>query len=73
MGCRWRTWRSATTVQVKPECIEIITTKKGVAQIFLAVKEYAPSVYFQIQKLERNAVIEEKEYPVLKGYYLSLL
>jgi len=61
------------TVQVKPECIEIITTKKGVAQIFLAVKEYAPKgVYFQIQKLERNAVIEEKEYPVfLRSYYFE--
>ena len=60
-------------VQVKPECIEIVTSKKGAAQIFLAVKEYAPKgVYFQIQKLDRNAVVDEKEYPVfLRSYYFE--
>lgn len=61
------------TVPVKPDCIEIVTSKRGAAQIFLAVKEYAPrGVYFQIQKLNRNAVIDEKEYPVyVRSYYFE--
>lgn len=53
------------TVQVKPDCIEIVTNKRGAAQIFLAVHEYGPAgVYFQTQKLPRNAKLGGKEYPV---------
>jgi hypothetical protein len=53
------------TVQVKPDCIEIVTSKKGAIQIFLAVKERdTKGVFFQIQRLERDAAINGKEYPV---------
>ena len=61
------------TVQVKPDCIEIVTSKKGATQIFLAVKEFNPAgVYFQTQKLERNAIVNGKEYPVfVRSHYFD--
>ncbi len=61
------------TVQVKPDCIEIVTSKKGATQIFLAVKEYgAKGIYFQTQKLERNAVVNGKEYPAyIRSHYFD--
>jgi hypothetical protein len=63
------------TIQTKPDCIEIVTSKKGASQIFLALKEYcAQGVYFQTQKLERNALINGKEYPVyLRSHYFEFI
>ena len=60
-------------VQVKPNCVEILTDKKGAAQIFMAFKEFSPTgVFFQTQRLERNAVIEQKEYPAYtRSYYFE--
>ncbi len=53
------------TIQVKPDCIEIVTSKKGAIQIFLAVKELDPlGVFFQTQRLDRNALVNGIEYPV---------
>jgi len=53
------------TVKVKPECIEIITSKIGAEQICQAVQELKPQqISFQTQRLPRNVVIEQKDYPV---------
>lgn len=60
-------------VQVKPDCIEILTNRKGAAQIFMAFKEFSPKgVFFQTHRLERSAVIEKKEYPIfVRSYYFD--
>lgn len=53
------------TVQVKPDCIEILTDRKSAIGIFLAVKDCNPTgVYFQTQKLQRKAEINGKQYQV---------
>ncbi len=53
------------TVQVEPDCVEILTSEKGVEQIARALAEFKPSrVNFQTQKLPRTAKIGGKEYPV---------
>jgi len=61
------------TVQVEPDCIEIVTSKKGAAQIFLAVKDLNPvGLYFQTERLNRNAIVDDKEYPVyLRSYFFD--
>jgi hypothetical protein len=61
------------TVQVKPDCVEIVTSKKGAAQIFLAVQEHSPTgVYFQTHRLPRNAELGGKEYPVyVRSHYFD--
>ncbi len=61
------------TVQVKPDCLEIVTTRKGAAQVFLAVQDCNPTgVYFQTHKLSRNAVVNGKEYPVyVRSYFFE--
>jgi hypothetical protein len=63
------------TIQVEPDCIELITNKKGAAQIFLACKDLNPQgVYFQTQKLARNAIVEGKQYPVyVRSYYFDFM
>jgi len=63
------------TVQVKPDCIEIVTSKKGAAQIFLAVQEYSPTgVFFQTHQLPRNAELGGKEYPVyMRSHYFDFV
>jgi hypothetical protein len=61
------------TVQVTPDCFEIVTSRRGAAQIFLAVQDCSPTgVYFQTHKLNRNAFINGKEYPVsVRSYYFE--
>ncbi len=61
------------TVQVQPDCIEILTDSKGATDIFLAFKDLVPKeVLFQTQRVDRNAVIEGKEYPVYtRSYYFE--
>jgi hypothetical protein len=63
------------TVQVQPDCIEIVTTKKGAIQIFLAVKERATKgVFYQIQRLGRDATVAGKEYPVyVRSHYFDFI
>ena len=52
-------------VRVEPDCIEIVTSQKGAEQICSAVSEFNPQkIEYLIQKLQRNALIREKEYPV---------
>jgi len=60
-------------VQVEPDCIEILTDRKGAAQIFMAFKEFSrKGVLFQTQRLERKAVAEDMEYPVYaRSYYFD--
>ncbi len=60
-------------VQVRPECVEILTNKKGVVDIFLAVKDCNPTgIYFQTQRLNRNAQIDGKEYPAyIRSHYFE--
>jgi len=61
------------TVQVSPDCIEIVTEKKGVSQIFLAVKDLDPKgIFFETQKLRRNAIVNGKEYPIfVRSHYFE--
>jgi hypothetical protein len=61
------------TVQVTPDCFEIVTTRRGAAQIFLAVQDCSPTgVYFQTHKLSRNALVDGKVYPVfVRSYYFE--
>jgi len=60
-------------VTVQPDCIEILTSKKGVAQIFLAAQELdAEGLFFQTQRLPRDALVGGKEYPVyVRSYYFE--
>ena len=58
-------------VRVEPDCIEIVTSKNGAEQIYSAVSEFNPQkIEYRIQQLQRNALIEGKEYPV---YHQKLL
>ena len=61
------------TVQVKPDCIEIVADKKGASEIFLAFKESnSKGLFIQTQKLDRNAVVNGKEYPVyIRSHYFE--
>jgi hypothetical protein len=60
-------------VRVEPDCIEIVTSKNGAEQIYMAVSEFNPQkVERRIQQLQRNALVEEKEYPVYtRSYYFE--
>ncbi len=59
------------TVNVEPDCLEILTTKDGAEQIVQALAEFNPEkVTLQVQQLPRNAVVEGNDYPVyIKSYY----
>jgi hypothetical protein len=61
------------TVQVTPDCFEIVTSRRGAAQIFLAVQDCNPTgVYFQTQRLGRNALVDGKEYPIsVRSYHFE--
>jgi hypothetical protein len=60
------------TVNVEPDCIEILTSKEGAEKIVEATLEFAPrTVALEIQRLPRNATIEGKEYPVYTRSYYS--
>lgn len=61
------------TVQVAPDCLEIVMSRKGAAQIFLAVQDCSPKgVYFQTHQLPRNALVDGKEYPVyVRSYFFD--
>ena len=61
------------TVQVEPNCIEIVTSKEDAERIFLAVQEFQPPpITLQTKQLSRNAVIDGKEYPVyVRSHYFD--
>lgn len=64
---------SLRVVDVQPDCIEIVCSKEDAERIFQAVQEFEPQqAFIQIQKLDRNAIVEGKEYPVYtKSYYFD--
>ncbi len=64
---------SLRVVDVQPGCIEIVSSKENAERIFQAVQEFKPELpSLQVQKLERNAVVDGKEYPVYaKSYYFD--
>ncbi len=61
------------TVQIEPDCVEIVTNRKGAAEIFLSVQDCNPTgVFFQTQQLTRNALVDGKEYPAfVRSYYFE--
>jgi hypothetical protein len=60
-------------VEVEPDCIEILTNKEGVKEIFEKVKDHNPTeVKFLEQKLSRNAIIKGQDYPVyIRSHYFE--
>ena len=61
------------TVQVEPDCIEIVTSKEGAEKIFLKVKQFSPrSITLQTNTLARNANIEGIEHQIyVRSYYFD--
>jgi len=61
------------TVQVEPDCIEIICTKQDAEKIFQAVQDLNPSpINYQSRQLTRNAVIGGSEFPIqVRSYYFD--
>lgn len=56
---------SLRIVKVEPDCIEIVSSSEDVQKIYEAVQNFAPGqIVFQTKKLSRNAVVDEKEFPV---------
>jgi hypothetical protein len=60
-------------VKVDPQDVEIVCSKADAEKIYPLVQEFKPSlINFQTRKLQRNAVIEGKEYPVFtRSYYFD--
>jgi hypothetical protein len=73
----WALWgdlgEALKSIPVRPDCIEIVTSRKGAAEIFLIMKNYAPrGIYFQTQILQRNAIVDGRELPVyLRSHYFE--
>jgi hypothetical protein len=61
------------TVQVEPDCIEIICTKQDSEKIFQVVQDLNPSpINYQYRQLTRNAVIDGSEFPIqVRSYYFD--
>jgi len=61
------------TVQVEPDCIEIICAKQDAEKIFQVVQDLNPSpIKYQSRQLTRNAVIDGSEFPIqLRSYYFD--
>jgi hypothetical protein len=61
------------TIQIEPDCIEIVTSKEGADRIFFAVKEYNPKpLEDQTAKLGRNAQVNGIEYPIyIRSHYFE--
>jgi|WetSurMetagenome_2_1015567.scaffolds.fasta_scaffold184177_2 hypothetical protein len=62
-------------VNSTPDCVEIVASKKAATQIFLKFRELSTEgIYIQTHKLDRNAAIEGKEYPVYtRSYYFDFI
>jgi hypothetical protein len=61
------------TVQVQPDCVEIVTSKEGAEKVYSAIKQYNPEeIDFQTTKLTRNAKINGIEHSIyLRSYYFD--
>ncbi len=56
---------SLRTVNIEPDCIEILCTKQEAQQLFEASKDFTPHpISFQTKKLAQDAVYEGNKYPV---------
>ncbi len=60
-------------IQTTPDCVEVVATKKAAAQIFLKFREPGTQgLYVQTRRLDRNAIIDGKEYPAYtRSYYFD--
>jgi len=57
-------------VRVRPDCIEIVTSKNGAEQIQESAIEFNPEpVAYRVQRLPRNALIGNVEQPLYAGSY----
>ena len=55
-------------IRIKPDCVEIVTSKDGAEQIHEAVKEFSPEpVAYRVQRLTRNALVGNVEQPLYAG------
>lgn len=60
------------TVNVKPDCIEIVCSKTGAEQLFKAVEDLNPQAIHLETAQQPNAVHEGKEYPVfVRSHYFQ--
>ena len=61
------------TVQVEPDCLEIVCTKQDSEKIFQLVQDLNPSPFnYQTRQLSRNAVIDGSEFPIfVKSHYFD--
>ncbi len=61
------------TVKVEPDCIEILTSKEDAQRIHDLIKEQcSEQLVLRTQKLPRDAMIENKTYPVyVRSYYFE--
>jgi len=61
------------TINVEPDCVEILTSKDGSERIAEVVKEFNPNkIALHTQQLPRNAKVGEKEYTVFaRSYYFD--
>ncbi len=60
-------------IRIQPDCIEIVTSKDGAAQIQESVKDLDPEpIDYKIQKLPRNAVVAGAEFALYeRSYYFE--
>jgi hypothetical protein len=61
------------TIQLEPDCIEIVTSKEGAQQIFSAMSEDKPkAIQLQTTKLARNANVGGIEHPIyIRSYFFE--
>lgn len=64
---------SLRTVNIEPECLEIVTSKEDAIKIFQAFQHLNPmQITLQIQRLPRNAKLGQNEYPIyIRNYYFD--
>ncbi len=61
------------TINVEPDCLEILTSRKGAEQIAQALAEFNPeAISLRVQQLPRDATIQGHNYPVYtRSYYTT--
>ncbi len=77
LGVKWAVGgdlgESLRSVDVKPDCVEVLTDKEGAHRIFEAMREYTSSEpHLLDQSLPRNAFIKGQDYPVyIRSHYFE--
>ncbi len=61
------------TINVEPDCLEILTSRKGAEQIAHTLAEFNPEeISLKVQQLPRDATIQGHNYPVYtRSYYTT--